>query len=135
MPVSLHAADVRGVACLTWQFPDGSMRYSCGPASSYAARRVDVPKGLRVNIVRTAIRSRMPKVEQRLHQKILHVLHGVPKHPPGIPIKVEDMHEAGDSVCQDLPRDAVAIKAAAAMKGSVSISYNALEELMISEAH
>ncbi len=26
------------------------MRYSCGPASSYAARSVDVPKGLRTNM-------------------------------------------------------------------------------------
>ena len=50
--VRLHAAElqsIRAVACLTWQFPEGSMRYSCGPASSYAARRVDVPKGLHVN--------------------------------------------------------------------------------------
>ena len=31
---------------LTWQLPDGSIRYNCGPASSYAANRVDVPNGL-----------------------------------------------------------------------------------------
>ena len=31
---------------LTWQLPDGSTRYNCGPESSYAAKRVDVPNGL-----------------------------------------------------------------------------------------
>jgi hypothetical protein len=43
------------------------------------------------------------------------------RHLPGIPIEIENMHKAGDSVCQNLPRDAVSIEAVAAMRGSVAV--------------
>ena len=93
------------------------MRYSCGPASSYAAKRVDVPKGLHTQ------HRRLQAFLGNLEMPELQTLHATGRgisdtgifgsvHSPGIPIQIKDMHKARHPVRKDLTRDDVSIEAA-----------------------
>ena len=108
---------ISSIKKLTWQLPDGSMRYNCGPASSYAANRVDVPNGLHTwhsrleaslsHLEATELQTWMSGGGGHFIQACIHSVHS-----PGVPIQIEDMHKACHPVCKDLAWNDVSIKAA-----------------------